>query len=307
MRLLLIVGLLLSPALSAGWLFGGDDDVEGVEAFEAELVPEGLVVASLQTGTVLGIHVEPGDEVTAGKPLVELDSTMSGYELALAQAELEAAEKSIEVARAELIHLSRNAETLRLALKRTQEQRKRIAVTQWELIYAESQYHTAQAAEEAARAGVGSAEAALLLAEARTQLAEQRVSAMIIRAPVAGVIYEVSSKPGEVVEAGAPLVRLSLPGNFVAKLTLGSDLLGGLKPGDEARVNVGNKQMLEGIVSSIAFCRCQDQQSAAEGMGRIVGVKFGMNSSQFLARQKVTVYLRKSPETVWPARLSLSQ
>ena len=88
--------LLIGLALTTLWLFLGHVDV--VVSAAGKTQPSGSVklIQSAGSGVVRGIYVHDGDAVKAGQPLVDLDPTLSGADLAesqkaLSNAELDAA------------------------------------------------------------------------------------------------------------------------------------------------------------------------------------------------------------------------
>ena len=84
--------LLIGLAITCAWLVLGRVDV--VVSAPGKIVPTGSIkiVQSAGSGVVRAIHVRDGDVVRKGQPLVDLDPTLSGADLAQAQKALLAAE-----------------------------------------------------------------------------------------------------------------------------------------------------------------------------------------------------------------------
>lgn len=84
----LLVGLLITCA----WLIFGRVDV--IVSASGKIIPTGniKIIQSAGSGVVHAIHVRDGDVVKKGQPLVDLDPTLSGADLAQAQKGLLAAE-----------------------------------------------------------------------------------------------------------------------------------------------------------------------------------------------------------------------
>jgi hemolysin D len=89
--------LLIGLALTIAWTIIGRVDV--VASAPGTLIPTGNIklVQSPGAGVVRAIHVRNGDVVRKGQPLIDLDPTMAGAELAQAEKALAAA--NLEVAR----------------------------------------------------------------------------------------------------------------------------------------------------------------------------------------------------------------
>ncbi|MGH8121116.1 MAG: biotin/lipoyl-binding protein, partial [Gammaproteobacteria bacterium] len=70
--------ILLLFAIAVIWSILGEVDIVGVA--QGKIVPSGKVkiIQPLEPGVVRTIHVQEGDLVTAGQPLIELDSTLAG-------------------------------------------------------------------------------------------------------------------------------------------------------------------------------------------------------------------------------------
>ena len=89
--------LLVGLVITAAWLIFGRVDV--VASAPGTVIPTGSVklVQSADPGVVRAIHVREGDRVVQDQPLVDLDPTLTGADLAQAQKALTAAE--LDVAR----------------------------------------------------------------------------------------------------------------------------------------------------------------------------------------------------------------
>ena len=150
-------------------------------------------------GRILSVSVRPGDRVTAGQPLVQLQSAEAG----MAQSDVSKSDAEVASRRSESQYASTaraRAERL-LALKAIPRQEYERAITD----------------DEHARAALSQSEA-----EARRarSTAEQLGAAggssgeIILRAPAAGVVLARTAVPGTVVEAGAPLIVITDPASL---------------------------------------------------------------------------------------------
>jgi RND family efflux transporter MFP subunit len=138
------------------------------------------VVAAAGTGLVTQLHVQAGDAVKRGAPLVSLSMPgLAEAQNAMTQARLRAQLAASNAARDEKLFA--------------------------EGLIAESRLRVSRAEAESARANLSAAQTALAM------LGSGRVSGSTITltAPVAGVVTESSAEPGQRVDAGTALVKLA--------------------------------------------------------------------------------------------------
>jgi HlyD family secretion protein len=144
-----------------------------VERTEVELVAP-------VSETLIAVHAQRGERVTAGQLLVELDPTYARVEVARAAAALAAARSALLVARQE------HERARRLRSDR---------------VLSQQDLDRARLAEDEARAR-------LREAEAQVAAAHKREADLSLAAPVAGVLDQLPFDPGERVPAGAVLAVL---------------------------------------------------------------------------------------------------
>ncbi|HXG33676.1 MAG TPA: efflux RND transporter periplasmic adaptor subunit [Bryobacteraceae bacterium] len=190
---------------------------------------EWVAVRTLRAGLVEKVHVRHGQRVARGQTLVELDA-------ADARAELAAAEGRLEQARAALDILERGGPALEQARLEGELRRARLEVETARREHAElsrlaaKQAATRQEVEEAlrrleeARLRVDSLErqraalaepadrraalGRLREAEAAVEAARLRLEQSAIRAPIAGVIYDIEVRPGAYLNAGDAVAKV---------------------------------------------------------------------------------------------------
>jgi membrane fusion protein, heavy metal efflux system len=143
-------------------------------------------------GRIVAIRVNEGDRVSAGQPLVILqsqDAVAARADAARADAELRSRQAAANFART----MRDRAERL-LELKAASRQ----------------DVERARTDDELARAGQSEAEAEVERARATlSQLGVTASGEMVIRTPIAGVMLKRDAIPGAVVDAGTPLVTVS--------------------------------------------------------------------------------------------------
>lgn len=190
---------------------------------------EWVAVRALRSGLVEKVHVRHGQRVARGQTLAELDSAGAQIELAAAEGRLEQARATLAVldrggpalekarlegelkqARLELETAQReHDELLRLAAKQ--------AATRQEVADALRRLNEArfrieslerQRAALADPAERQAAEGRVREAEAAVRLARLRIEQGLIRAPVAGVVYDIEVRAGGYVNAGDSIAKV---------------------------------------------------------------------------------------------------
>ncbi len=165
------------------------EGVEGVSVL-GDLGPDEdsyAIVSSPVSARILRMRVPPASRVSAGQPLVELQSP----ELGKARAQLLGARARLELALRTLA-------------------RKRALVA--EQIAPGRELEEAEAAATTARADAAAAEAALNalgIAPGNAQVSRRESSTFLLRSPMAGTVIERSGAQGEMAEPGRPLYRIA--------------------------------------------------------------------------------------------------
>jgi HlyD family secretion protein len=200
-----------------------------------------------RSGTVQGILIQRGAHVARGAALVELDASEARAELVAAQtrvsqvrAELDTLDKGgratdfntingeVERQRLELVSAQREYDTL-LRLQGKQ------AATANEVTLARDRMDRAQAQIRnlEQRRGVltapqdrTAAEARLRDAESAVALAEERIRRSVIRAPIAGRVYQFDLKPGAYLSAGDLVASIGELGRVRVKVFVDEPDLG---------------------------------------------------------------------------------
>lgn len=191
-RTSLLAGL---ACLAASW--AARAEVLGERSFDCLVdARTRLKLGASVSGVIEKIHVDRGDRVTAGQPLVELESSVERAQLAIARARGDN-DQSVEAARAKLALARRTAERLTLL-----KQQNPGALTA-------TQYDEAMAAERVAVFNVRDAELAQESARLETGRAEAVLGLRRIVAPFDGVVVERSMAVGEYRHDQAVLLTLA--------------------------------------------------------------------------------------------------
>ena len=210
------------------------------------------VITAKTTGYVKRLFVKPGQQVRAGQLLVLLESKelQAGVRRARG-AIVEAEEAQVEASNA--VHAaSANLSIAKLGFERSQKLLKHAAVAQHEYDQTEAQHRavTAQKAmAEARKLGIG---ARIEQARAELMQAEANLAYTRVTAPFAGRVIEQKLDPGNLAAPGTPLLVLEQEGRFRAEATVEESLVGKLKVGGTAMVELEHLgHPLEGTISEV--------------------------------------------------------
>ncbi|MCS7026182.1 MAG: efflux RND transporter periplasmic adaptor subunit [Bryobacteraceae bacterium] len=203
-------------------------------------------------GLVRHVRVALGQPVRRGEILLELDSAEARAALATAEAAVSQAQVEYEVLRSggrsrELADLAASAEKLQLELNLAQ--REAQALERLAAKNAATPYEAERARERVAqiraeieglekrrhalvgRADLASAEAKLKDAQAALSLARRRLELSVLRAPLAGVVYQLDARPGAYVRRGDLAAKIGVLSNVRVRVYVDEPELGGLRLG----------------------------------------------------------------------------
>jgi membrane fusion protein (multidrug efflux system) len=210
-------GLYLFRMLTAAPSEGTDDAYVGGNI---------VAITAREGGTVLALHADNTQRVTAGDPLIDLDPAMSDVALASAEADLGRAVRAIRSNQSTVDEASAEIATAQAELSKADDDYRRRkgaaadgAVSGEELAHAQDTVTTARAAlnlavarrEEAASAISGVTVAnnpAVLAAIAKVRQAAIDGAYMHISAPVSGVVAQRTVQLGQRVAPGTPLMAV---------------------------------------------------------------------------------------------------
>jgi len=165
------------------------------------------------SGYIESIHFEDGAEVKVGDLLFVIDPKPFEAELARANAELARAKAALEQARASKLQAETRVELAKNDLARAEGLRAAKAISEEEYDLRSKSYREAQAALEAASAGVVVAESAIQSAQAAVRLAELNLGYTRITAPINGRIGRRLVTVGNLVQSGG-----AAPGTVLATI-----------------------------------------------------------------------------------------
>src|SRR4051812_12576783 len=142
-------------------------------------------VSSKITGKVVEVDVEEGKSVVQGQVLARLDDSSPRAALALAEAQAEAARRSLQ------------EDQVRLDQARLQE--RRAAALLQDRIVSQSQLDDAKANADSIEAHIAALGQQIRVAEQQIQVEQTDLTNYVIRAPFSGVAISKDAQPGEMV------------------------------------------------------------------------------------------------------------
>ncbi|MCR9114179.1 MAG: efflux RND transporter periplasmic adaptor subunit [Rhodobacteraceae bacterium] len=201
---------------------------ETVPVFAEIVTARNGAVASRVAGSIDTIHVLAGSPVQEGDLLIELNRDLLSIRVRQARARLLEADASVDTAE------------VRLASARTSFDR--IDALRESSSFSQGRFDDAQSEVQLARAQLAEAHARRESANAQLAEAEYQLERSMIRAPFSGVVLEIQTIPGAVIQAGTPVatildtesfeIEASIPARFVVDLRPGQMVQGTLETGE---------------------------------------------------------------------------
>jgi len=205
---------------------------------DAVPVQEGQTVAA---GAELAAVVDPELQAAidaAEARLAELRANLLALQAGGSPAELTSIENSLAHARLDLEREQRESDSLqRLAAKQ--------AATEEEAAAARDKVRQSQLEIEGldkrraslvGQTDLAAAKARIDAAETTLKLARQRAAQAVIRAPIAGVVYELSARPGEYLAVGALLANIGQAGRLRVRVYVDEPELGRVATGEPVAI-----------------------------------------------------------------------
>jgi HlyD family secretion protein len=191
---------------------------------------ENIEIHSPVSAQVKAVYVQPGDQVPAGKLLMQLDDIEARAKLASAESAVKSAQAALEATTQNGTLEQRQASAADIArnkLERDQAQHdlealqklnstgaasaSEVAAARQRLATAEGNLHAAQQSSQSrySPSELARAQSALQDAEANRQAAQQVLAQTAVRAAKAGTVYSVEAKATEFVEEGKMLLQMA--------------------------------------------------------------------------------------------------
>jgi HlyD family secretion protein len=158
-------------------------------------------VGSQVSGTIAKLYVDFNSHVKKGQVIAEIDPSLFKGALLQAQADLQNANATSGVAKAELQKAAATAEQTQADYTRTVMLAKEGVMSQQQLEVSKANNDAAQAAVSSAKAAVAQANAQVAQKSAAVQVAQTNVNNTIIRSPIDGVVINRAVDVGVTVAA----------------------------------------------------------------------------------------------------------
>jgi len=195
-------------------------------------------ITSRLQGTVKGIAAEQGDKVKTGKILLSLDDRDYRIALKQAQADLSAAQASLN--EAELI--------------RAKNQYERIKRLREDSLSSEQELESARASYLQAKSAYDAQQARIQAAAANLERARLDLSHTEVRAPISGIISKRYVDTGELISPAAPLFELVNISTLYARIFVSEKYINELSEGKEVSIKVDAlpNQTFAGVISILS-------------------------------------------------------
>lgn len=248
--LVLSTSLLLAVGLGG---CGGDDGAEPIVA-SGRIEADEVQVASKITGRIEELAVGKGDPVETGQALARLATPELAAQVRQAEAAVAAAETGVVQAQARADVLEHHSVTAEKDLDRMRSLRDAGAATTRQVEAAEDAIEEVRGDLRVARAQVEQARAALAQRQAALETIRASLTEGEVTSPVDGLVLHRLAEPGEVVQAGQPLLVLVDPNALYLEVYVPEDRIARVRLGDAVRVTVDAlpDRTFEGSVVEVA-------------------------------------------------------
>jgi HlyD family secretion protein len=257
--------LVLVAALGAVWWVFLRPGPPGPEEWQGYADADFVKVGPTQQGLITAVRVERGNRVVKGAPLFEQDDANDRHAVDQATRQLQqtkdilanlqnsAKPTEIALAEANLRDATAARDKVLADLQRNQALLKSGSATaqivdneRADVASAEAKIAADEAALEQAKAPMGrpgeivAQTSAVNAAEAALEMARWRLAQRSVVSPIAGVVADVLARPGETLEAGAPVVSLLPPENIFIRFFVPEPSLAHVHVGDIVNLSCDN-------------------------------------------------------------------
>jgi HlyD family secretion protein len=226
-----------------------------IEARDVEL-------GSLLGGRVTAVHVREGDTVKTGQTLIELESDL--IDLQILEQKSKVAEMKAQLSRTRKGPRTEELMRAKLEWENADRERKRLKELLDEGVIGRQAYDTARTKAETAQQwyreqqkgnrveDIQSAEAALEREEGRLNYLMRQRKETVILSSVNGIVESLDLRPGDLLAANQPAIRILEPGQKWVKVYVPEPKLGAVRLGQQVRIKVDtNPRTFEGQITEI--------------------------------------------------------
>ena len=276
---------------------------------------ERVDVATKLAGRVEQVLVDEGDLVEAGQVLAHMDTAELDAQRRRAEASLKQAEQQFLQAKALLAQRISERVFAEKELERSSQLVANGYATQETVDQRHTALNTANAAVNAAKAGIDLADATILAARASIEQLDATIADAILKAPRGGRIQYRLALPGEVLAAGGKILTIADLTDIYMTIFLPARQAGRLAVGSEARIVLDPIPEYT-IPATVTFVASTSQftpksvETAEERDKLMYRVKLTIPPALLAKYQKQAKagvagigYVRIDPDAVWPVKL----
>lgn len=283
MKKIVIPFVVAALAAAFVWrVWGGASGTASAGTFQGYVEGDLIYIGPVEGERLASLAVDVGQEATAGQPLFVVATTVLDTQRNEQMARMEQAQAQVENLKAsqqrpeQIAVLEAAVARAQAALTLSQNEYDRQstlypkgATTKALLDQASAGLSRDKATLEemnrqviAAKLGgrtqeIGAAEAAVLAARAQLRQIETRIARQSVAAPVAGIIQDVFFRPGEMVNAGQPVLALLPPANRKVRFYVSEPQLAGFALGRQVSVSCDNCPA--GLLARVSFMSRQTE------------------------------------------------
>jgi HlyD family secretion protein len=261
------------------------------------------------------ILVDEGALVKPGQVLVKLDTVTIESQLAESQANVQAAEEKLAVAKANIVKQKSEIDLAGVEATRSKRLVEQGAGSQRELDVRNTKVETTKASLSESEAMLATANEQVEVARRNAETVQTRINDATLRSPVTGRVLYRLAEPGEVLGPGGKALTVANLDDVYMEIFLPSEQAAAVKIGAEARVTVDYlpKQAVPGQVSFVspeAQFTPKQVETKSEREKLMFRVKIQIPKdlvTEHIERIKTGVrgvgYVKVRDTAVWPPRL----
>lgn len=208
-------------------------EVLGTGTLEARV---SATISPKVSGRIAGVLVDQGDRVTAGQLLVQLDDEELQQQVAIAEANVQAAVAALERIKTDKSRANVVLTQAQKNFDRVDELRKREATSESDLDQAAEALGIAVADVARAEAGINEGQKELIAAQKTLEYHRARLRDTQITAPFDGMVVARDREPGDVVVPGSSMLTLISTDELWVSAWVDETEMGKLEQGQSARV-----------------------------------------------------------------------
>lgn len=238
------------------------------------------------------VHVDQGDTVKQGQLLARLDDAEARQHVAIAQATLEAAQKTAARVRADLARAEAVLAQAQLDERRLRGLAAAQAAAQSDADKAAERLGIAEADLKRSQATIAESESQILVAEKNLLYRQEQLAFTVIHAPYDGLIIRRDREPGDMLVPGASLLQLVSLGELWISAWVDETAMPALKAEQKARVAFRSEpeRTFAGVVSRLG------RESDRETREFLVDVRVTELPENWTIGQRAEVFIETGQE-----------